>query len=60
VGSLDIIVHLLENPRWRERAEKVKTLDEMRQILIDFCKTNGNVIQVDRETLWLYTDTKNT
>jgi hypothetical protein len=51
---------MLANPRWRERAEDVKTLDEMRRILIDFCKANGSVIQVDGETLWLYANTEGT
>ena len=60
MGNLDIIIRMLANPRWRERAEDVKTLDEMRRILIDFCKANGSVIQVDGETLWLYANTEGT
>jgi hypothetical protein len=57
VGSLDVIARILDDPEWRERAEKVKTINEMRKILIDFCKANGEVVQVDRDTLWIYAHT---
>lgn len=53
VGSLDIIIRMLNDPNWRERAEKVRTLSEMRRILIDFCKANGEVVQIDKDTIWI-------
>ncbi len=51
VASLDVVVRILENPDWNERARKVKTLKEMRQIILDFCEVNGIVVKMDEETL---------
>lgn len=51
VASLDIVVRILENPDWNRRARMVKTLNELRQIILDFCETNGIVVKTDRETL---------
>jgi len=53
VASLDVVVHLLDDPSWRKKAEKVKTLEELRKILLDFCKANGNVIQIDKDTVYV-------
>lgn len=51
VASLDVVVRILENPDWNKKARKVKTLKEMRQIILDFCKVNGIVVKIDGETL---------
>lgn len=51
VASLDVVVRILENPDWNKRARKVKTLKEMRQIILDFCEANGIVVKIDKETL---------
>lgn len=51
VASLDVVVRILENPDWNKRARKVKTLKEMRQIILDFCEVNGIVVKIDEETL---------
>ncbi len=51
VASLDVVVRILENPDWNKRARKVKTLKEMRQIILDFCEANGIVVKTDEETL---------
>ena len=51
VASLDIVVRILENPDWNRRAKTVKTLNELRQIILDFCETNGIVVKTDGETL---------
>lgn len=50
VGSLDIVVRLLADPDWGLRARKVKTLSEMRQILVDFCREYGQIVQVKEDT----------
>jgi hypothetical protein len=51
VVSLDIVIQLLENPDWNRRARKVKTLKELRQIVLDFCEANGKIVTTDKETL---------
>ena len=51
VASLDVVVRILENPDWNKRARRVKTLKEMRQIILDFCEVNGIVVKIDEETL---------
>ena len=51
VASLDVVVQILENPDWNKKARKVKTLKEMRQIILDFCEANGIVVKTDEETL---------
>jgi hypothetical protein len=51
VVSLDIVVRILEDPDWKKRARKVKTLKEMRQIILEFCEANGRVVKTDEETL---------
>ncbi|MFQ6086615.1 MAG: hypothetical protein ACE5OV_01195 [Candidatus Bathyarchaeia archaeon] len=51
VASLDVVVRILEDPYWNKRAKKVKTLKEMRQIILDFCEGNGRVVKLDEETL---------
>lgn len=53
VASLDVVVRLLDDPSWRKRAEKVKTLEELRQILLDFCEANGNIIHIDKDTVYV-------
>jgi hypothetical protein len=45
------VIQLLENPDWKRRAKKVKTLKELRQIVLDFCETNGKIVTTDEETL---------
>jgi len=50
VVSLDIVARILENPDWSKKARKVKTLKEMRQIILDFCEANGTVVRTDEET----------
>jgi hypothetical protein len=54
VASLDVVIHLLDDPNWSEKAKKIKTLKEMQQILLDFCKANGNIVQVDKDTVCVY------
>lgn len=54
VASLDVIVRLLSDPDWKEKARGVKTLKEMRRILLEFGRAKGNVVQVDKETLYIY------
>ncbi|MFQ6074304.1 MAG: hypothetical protein ACE5KC_03700 [Candidatus Bathyarchaeia archaeon] len=51
VVSLDVVVRILENPEWNKRARKVRTLKEMRQIILDFCKVNGTMVKTGEETL---------
>ena len=51
VANLDVVVRILENPYWNKRARKVKTLKEMRQIILDFCEANGIVVKTDEETM---------
>lgn len=53
VASLDVVVQLLADPDWGIKAKKVRTLKEMRQILFDFCKANGKVIRIDKDTIYL-------
>lgn len=45
---------MLDDPKWREKAESVKSLSELRQILVDFCNAQGEVVQVDKDTLWIH------
>lgn len=54
IAGLDVVVRLLSDPNWSEKAKKIKTLEEMRQILFDFCEANGKVVQVDKDTFCLY------
>jgi len=51
VASLDVVVRILKNPDWNKKARKVKTLKEMRQIILDFCEANGIVVKTDEETM---------
>ncbi len=51
VVSLDIVVRILENPDWNKRARRVKTLKELRQMILDFCEANEIVVEMDEETL---------
>jgi len=51
VASLDVVIRILEDPKWNKRARKVKTLKELRQIILDFCETKGKVVKTDEETL---------
>ena len=54
VANLDVIIRLLADPDWNVKAKKVKTLKEMRQILLDFCKANGKVMPIEKDTLYVY------
>lgn len=54
VASLDVLIRILENPDWNEKAKKVKTLKEMCQIILDFCEANGKVVTIDKETSYAY------
>ena len=54
VASLDVIIRMLANPRWSEKAREVKTLREMQQFLLDFCKANGKVMRIDKDTVYVY------
>jgi hypothetical protein len=53
-GSLDVVVSLLADPDWREKAESVTSVSELRQILISFCEAKGEVIPADKDTLWVH------
>jgi len=53
VASLDVVIRLLDDPNWGEKAKKVKTLGEMRQLLLDFCRANGKVMQIDKDTVYV-------
>ena len=54
VASLDVVIRLLDDPNWSEKAKKIKTLKEMQLILLDFCKANGKVIWIDKGTVYVY------
>ncbi len=51
VASLNVIVKILNDPDWAKRARKVKTLKEMRRLILDFCEFNGKIVSIDGETL---------
>ncbi len=53
VASLDVVMRMLADPDWSIKAKEVKTLEEMRQILLDFCKAKGEIIHLDKEQLFL-------
>ncbi|UCB61070.1 MAG: hypothetical protein JSW72_03175 [Candidatus Bathyarchaeota archaeon] len=54
VANLNVVVRLLEDPQWSKRARQVKTLEDMRQILLDFCEARGKVVWIDEDTVYLY------
>jgi very-short-patch-repair endonuclease len=54
VASLDIVIRILEDPRWNRRAKKVRTLKEMRRMILDFCREKGVIVKVDGETCYTY------
>jgi hypothetical protein len=54
VTSLDLLIRILEDPSWKERAKKVRTLKEMRQMILDFCEINGRAVRLDKETLYTF------
>jgi hypothetical protein len=56
VTSLDLLIRILEDPSWKERAKKVKTLKEMRQIILDFCETNGRTVRLDEDILYTFVE----
>lgn len=58
VWSLDVIISMLDDPKWREKAERVRSVGELRQILVDFCNANGEVVQVDKDTMWIHAGTQ--
>jgi hypothetical protein len=58
VGSLDIIIRMLDDPNWSKKANRVKSIDGLRQILVDFCNAKGEVVQIDKDTLWLHVGTR--
>ncbi len=52
VASLDVLVRILESPDWRKKAGRVKTLKQLRQLIIDFCEVNGRVVRANEETFY--------
>ena len=54
VGSLDIIIRMLDDPNWSRKAKRVRSISELRRILIDFCNAEGETVQIDKDTLWLH------
>jgi len=54
VASLDVVIRILEDPKWNNRARKVKTLKELRQIILDFCEAHGGVTKIDEETSYTH------
>jgi len=58
VGSLDIIIRMLNDPNWSRKANRVKSMGELRRILVDFCNAKGEVVQIDKDTLWLHVRTR--
>jgi hypothetical protein len=56
VASLDVVMQLLADSKWSEKAKKVKTLRELRELLLDFCRSEegGKIIRVDQNTVYLY------
>jgi len=44
----------LADPEWSVKAEKVKTLKEMQQVLLAFCRVKGNVMQIDKDTVYAF------
>jgi hypothetical protein len=51
IASLDLLIQILEDPRWKKRAKNVRTLKDMRQMILDFCKAHGRTMKLDKETL---------
>lgn len=58
VGNLDIIIRMLDDPNWSEKAKRVKSMGELRRILVDFCNAKGEAVQIDKDTLWLHVGTR--
>jgi hypothetical protein len=58
VGSLDIIIRMLDDSEWSQKAKSVKSMGEFRRILVDFCNAKGEVVQIDKDTLWLHVGTR--
>ncbi|UCH31751.1 MAG: hypothetical protein JSV05_09750 [Candidatus Bathyarchaeota archaeon] len=54
IASLDVVSRLLADPIWRRRAKKIRTLKEMEQILLEFCKINGKILRIDNGFVYLY------
>lgn len=51
--SLEVICRILSDPVWRKKAEKVRNLEQLRKLLIDFCQKNGDVIKLDKNVIIL-------
>ncbi len=51
VASLDVVERILETPVWNNRAKKVRTMKELRQLILEFCVDNGIVVETDGEML---------
>jgi hypothetical protein len=45
---------MLADPYWGVKAKEVKSLREMQQILLDFCKANGKIIQISKDMVYVY------
>jgi hypothetical protein len=58
VGNLDVIIRMLDDPNWSEKAKRVRSMSELRRILVDFCNAKGEVVQIDKDTLWLHVGTQ--
>jgi hypothetical protein len=54
VAGLDVVMSLLANPRWSGRAKDVKSLSEMKQLLLEYCAAEGRVVRVDQSLVYLY------
>jgi hypothetical protein len=51
VADLDVVVRILADPDWNKKARKVKTLEELRQMILDFCEVKGKIVETNEEKM---------
>ncbi|UCG36469.1 MAG: hypothetical protein JSV64_07660 [Candidatus Bathyarchaeota archaeon] len=54
VASLDLITQILADPVWSERAGRVKTLEDMRQMIVEFGRAKGRLIKMGSDTILVH------
>jgi len=54
--TLEVVQEILSDPKWREKARKVNCKDELRKLLLAFCRENGEIIKVNKKAIFLYTN----
>ncbi|RLI28978.1 hypothetical protein DRO50_02295 [Candidatus Bathyarchaeota archaeon] len=52
--ALEVVCRILSDPVWSRKAEKVKNLEQLRELLIEFCRRNGDTIKLDKDVTILY------